>query len=689
MAPELPWVFRVRDDGKHIYLDSGDRRSRTQMLWVAAPPGATASGHASLEHGVLEVVSSDGEPQQQRSIWLVQGVADFQWADGEARIESGYTGPDVHLQFSGRGASVHVHGCTGAYIGDPKPKRVGGLAGTIQWRETGSTQWSTGIARTNGKVTYRLVDEAGVDLAKRNIFIFPDNFDYKILHKQVELTLGADCSVVDGVCSGADKWVIEFGADQDVVVPINISGAEIRLRFERPRPTSFVNVATGEQFSGRDHSISSRVVSALVARSNQHDHIVVRRQQDSWNRAHSFPLSNSQIRLFEIKPFLNALAFDYCGKTSALRIEFPNQSGLDVEAYRIMWRQERVSIPGASSGMQVDLVDLAQTESEDLASSTLERLTGEDWALPPLREGHLYLAIDSSSQAAPCLVKGSGVIESGESRTFKGCIAVSDKDERANSLLALFQRITTKPNEGFNSGQIEECLTWMGRLQSVLQWLDPFLVLASNPVLAVRFLALATLRKHTAALQGLQWGLDEVPLFWHHLTALDSASVVEWANAEFGAEGQGEVLTLLIDLPMQAATQQLAGGDLTALKAKFEARRDQWQICVRQWSDLSRGLTGIRSTGIGTAAASVWNNIVELKQLKSLLETRCQQVPHSSVDMHRTYLLAPFELAICTTYRLDMPPVLRDDLIYARYAISPEAFDDAFCVATILMERTK
>jgi hypothetical protein len=689
LAPEFPWVFRSRSDGKHVYLDSGDRRSRAPELLVATLPGTKATGSATSESGTLEVGGRDDEPPQQRSIWRVQGIAEFQWDGGEARVEAGYTGPDVHLQFSGRGANVHVHGCTGAYIADPKPKRVGGLSGKIQWRSTGSSQWNTGFVRTTGKVTYRLVDEAGVELAKRNVFIFPDTFGYKILHKCVELTLGQGLSVVGATAQGPNKWVIEFGIEPRVVVRIEAPGVEINLRFEKPQPTSFVNVATGEQFSDRNHSVSSRIVGALVAQSNQHDHIVVRRQSGAWNDTHAFPLINNQLRLSETKAFLNALAFDYRGRTNALRIEFPNHAGLEIEAYRIIRRDDCISISGASDGMNVDLVELSPEMGRVPVSHTLERLNEDSWTIPPLREGRLYLAIDSSHQAAPCLVRGHTSSDREDRNTFVGCVAITDEHERSRSLLELFQKITAKPNEGFNSGQIGDCLDWLGRFQQVLPWLDPFLVLASNPAIALKMLALARLRNHTEAQQGLRWGLDEVPLFWHRLNVRDGAEIVEWTHAEFAGEARDAIRDLVHELPLQAVLQQLSSGALPLVKAAYGAWRDQWQIRVQHWSDLADGRTGARSNSIKDAATSLWSNLAEAQELKSLLESRCQQVPDSIGEIHRSYLLAPFELALCAAYRLDIPAVLRDDLIYARYAILPEAFDDAFCVATILMERMK
>jgi hypothetical protein len=689
LAAELPWIFRFRGDGKHVYLDSGERRSRAPELLVATLPGTEVTGCAALEPGTLDVSTRDGEPPQQRAVWRVKGVAELRWQGGEARIEAGYTGPDVHLQFSGRAANVYVNGCTGAYIGDPKPRRVGGLFGRSQWRPAGSSEWKTGVVRSVGKVTYRLIDDAGAELAKRNVFIFPDTFGWKVLHKQVELTLGQGFSVIGPASRVGDKWIIEFGTDSQIVVRIEAPGGEINLRFVKPRLTSFLNVATGDQFDRRNHSISARIIGAIVAQSNQHDHILVRRQSNAWNDTHPFPLLDNQLRLSEIKPFLNALAFDSRGRTHALRIEFPNHAKLEVEAYRISRNGDQVSISGASEAMNIELLELVTKTDETPASVILQRLDQESWVIPPLREGCLYLAMDGSHQAAPCLVKGPTSSDELDLRTFAGCVAISEEGERSRCLSELFQKITTQPGDGFNSGQIDECLDWLGRFQHVLTWLDPFLVLAANPVLAVKLLALARFRNQTQAQQGLRWGLDEVPLFWHRLTALDGAGVAEWANVEFGAEAPDAVRDLLQELPLQAVLHELSNAELPRLQAVYGAWRDQWQIRVQQWSDLSRGRAGTRSKEIGDVATSLWSNLAEAHELQSLLETRCQQVPDSIVDIHRSYLWAPFELALCVAYQLDISPLLRDDLIYARYAVSPEAFDDAFCVAIVLMERMK
>lgn len=689
LDPALPWIFIARSDKKHVYLDSGNRRSRASELLVAVLPDTAVSGAAMLEPGTLEVPMREGEQAQKRLVWRVKGVTELRWPDGEARIEAGYTGPDVHLQFIGRAAIVDVKGCSGAFIGDPKPRRVGGHSGKIQWRPMGANQWSIGSNRTTGKVTYRLVDDKEVELAKRNVFIFPESFNYKIRHKYVELTLGDGFTVVGNLSQANNTWRIDFGAKSFLMISVDTPSGVIELSFEKPQPTAFRHVATGEQFVGRDHTISARFISGLVARSNQHNHIQVRRKDSPWNAMHSFALVDNQLRLSQINSFLKALAFSHRGRTHSLKVEFQNHAGLNIEAFRIVRKGNNIFISGAGPEMNIELLELAPDRGHPPDHRTLKSVDQESWAIPDLREGSLYLAIDSSRQASPCLVMGPVVNEKEDARTFIGCIAIADKDERLKCLLDLFQKITALPNDGFNSGQIDDCLQWLGRFQSVLQWLDPFLVLVANPVLAHKMLVLARLRNNTQSLQGLLWGLDEVPLFWHRLRMSEGVEILEWADREFASKAREVVRDLLEELPLQRMLQQLSKSPALFQKATYEAWRDQWQVRALQWSDLANGQIAARSASIGLASSALWNILSESHELRSLLESRCQQVPNSIEDIHRTYLLAPFELALCVASQLEIPPVLQDDLIYARYAISPDDFDNAYCIAVTLMERMK
>ncbi len=689
LDPALPWIFVTRSDKKHVYLDSGDRRSRASELLVAVLPGTTVSGAAMLEPRTLEVPMREGEQAQKRMVWQVKGIAQLRWPDGEARIEAGYTGPDIHLQFIGRAAIVDVKGCSGAFLGDPKPRRVGGYSGRIEWRPAGANQWNIGSNRTTGKVAYRLVDDAGVELAKRNVFIFPESFSYKVLPKYVELTLGDGFAVVGNLRQASNTWRIDFGAKSSLMIGVETPSGVIELSFEKPQPTAFRHVATGEQFIGRDHTISARLISALVARSYQHKHILVRRKDSSWNVAHSFALTNNQLRLSQVNPFLNALAFSHRGRTHSLKVEFPNHAGLNVEAFRIIRKGNNVFISGAGPEMNIKLLELAPVRGHAPEHHTLTSVDQENWGIPDLREGSLFLAIDSSRQAAPCLVMGPVINDDVDSRTFVGCIGIADEAKRLKCLLDFFHKITALPNDGFNAGQIDDCLQWLGRFQSVLQWLDPFLVLVANPVLAHKMLVLAKLQNHTQALQGLLWGLDEVPLFWHRLRVSEGLEILEWADSNFASEAKDVVRDLLEELPLHRMLQQLSKSPGSLQRATYELWRDQWQVCALQWCDSANGIMASRSASIGLASSSLWSNLSESPELKSLLESHCQQVPDSIEDIHRTYLLAPFELALCVAYQLEIPEVLRDDLIYARYAISTDAFDNAYSIAVTLMELMK
>lgn len=687
---EMPWIFVDKNDKKHVYLDSGDRRSRAPELLVAVLPDTTVSGDAILEPGALDVPVRVGEKPQKRSIWRVKGSAELRWPEGESRIEAGYTGPDVHLQFLGRAAFVDIKGCSGVFLGDPKPRRVGGYSGLIEWRPIRSNHWRTGSNRTLGKCTYILVDDNGVELAKRVVFILPESFSCNVRHTYVELALGDGFTVVGNVSQVGNTWRIDFGPKSILMISIDTPSGVIELTFEKPQPTAFRHVATGEQFDGQNHTISAQLITGLVAKSYQHDYVLVKRRYGGLNASHSVTLVDNKLRLSEIKDFLNALAFSYRGRTHSLRVEFPNQAGLNIEAYRIYRKENHLCISGASDEMNIELLELAPEKDQGSIDFTLDKNKDqESWAIPELRVGSLYLAIDTSRQAAPCLVMGPVVNEAEDSRTFIGCIAIADEDERLKSLLNMFQQITSQPNDGFNSGQIDDCLHWMGRFQFVLQWLDPFLVLAANPILAHKMLVLARLRNHIQALQGLHWWLDKVPLFWHQLRVIDGIAILEWTDREFASQALEIVRDLLEELPLQRIQQQLSKSPTQLLTATFELWRDQWQVRALQWSDSANRQKGTRPALIGLESSALWSNLSDNQQLRLLLESQCLQVPDSIEDIHRTYLLAPFELALCVAYQIKIPEALRDDLIYARYAISPDAFDNAYCIAVTLMERMK
>ena len=317
------------------------------------------------------------------------------------------------------------------------------------------------------------------------------------------------------------------------------------------------------------------------------------------------------------------------------------------------------------------------------------RVNQDCWEIPPLREGRLYLAVDASHQAAPCLVGEHSPVEQGGQYSFLESVALTDERERSTNLLGFFRRVTAEPEQEFHVGQIDVCLDWMGRFQHVLTWLHPFLVLALHPEIALKILILARLRGHIKAEQGLRWSLDEVPLFWHQLAGLDSAKIPSWNHAQFTEETRNQAQELIKELPFQEILGQLSCSPLPLLQATHSAWRDEWQRRVQSWGDQANGRLGIRSSEIARSAELLWNSLAEAPELKTLLEVRCQQVPEGIEELHRTYLLAPFELAASIVHCLELPAHLRDDLIYARYVISPDAFDSAFCVAKILMERMK
>lgn len=687
---ELPWVFEVGRDGRFTYRDSAPQRLRCSELLVAAPLDAIVSGDAELEPGQLAVPARSMEGKQTRLIWRVRGRAEFAVGnDAPLVVEANYKGPQVHLGFSGKVADVAVPGCSAVFVGDPKPRRIGGLSGLIQWRMSGMAEWRSGTIPAVGKVNCRLTDLEGNALAERRIFVFPETFKQKITGKGVELELGHGFSVPGQHARDGVRWTVDFSANLEITIPIEAPSGQIGLVFLKPSRTAFRNIVTGEQYDHGDHILSARVVGALVARSHVHDRILVQRKGGSHSDVREFLLRGGELRLSSIKAFLAALAFSFRGRTSTVTVEYPNEVKLQIEAVRIKRDGNSVSIGGAGPEVTIELHELVPYAGRPAKCIQLERVDQSKWMIPPLPEGSQYLAIDSSYQAAPCLVAGPSSALQAESRTFAGCVALPDAEERVGRLMDLYESIAANPGEAFKSAQFHICLDWFARFKFVLPWVDPFLVLAQKPELALKVLVVARVRNNVEAQRGLIWALDEVPLFWHMLTPVIEANVTEWAISHFGTQSFEDINAFFRELGMSEKLHSIWGRPRPFFEMTHGAWHAGWQIQALAWTDASAMHFGTRSQAMGALASTLWEKLANNEQLRSLLLCRCNRVPHGVEDLHRTYLLAPFDLALAVAFGIELEPSLRDDLIYARYAINPEQFDESFCFAISLIELLK
>ena len=102
------------------------------------------------------------------------------------------------------------------------------------------------------------------------------------------------------------------------------------------------------------------------------------------------------------------------------------------------------------------------------------------------------------------------------------------------------------------------------------------------------------------------------------------------------------------------------------------------------WCSASGRDYQIRIPDVGGAAEAVWMTI-EGHHLFDQARRRPQRLP-ADIDMFRTHLLAPYELAILMSRGVETERGLRDDFLFARHMIDPVQFDDAYCVALSLLE---
>lgn len=339
--------------------------------------------------------------------------------------------------------------------------------------------------------------------------------------------------------------------------------------------------------------------------------------------------------------------------------------------------------------MTVELHELIPQDGQTSQCIPLEPHDQSSWIIPSLAEGSQYLAIDTSYQAAPCLVTGTSKCLLGESRTFTGCVALSNEEERLRGLADLFESITFSPSEASRSAQFDICLDWFGRFKFILPWVDPFLVLASKPELALKVLVVAKIRGHIEAQLGLKWALDEVPLFWHGLTPHMRAKALDWARLKFGAQNEEGLQDLMREIGLSEKYMHLSGRPDLFFHLTRDSWHTAWQHCVLSWKDASEGHFGMRPLAVVASVSGLWGEISDNERLSSLLFARCSQVPYDVNDLHCTYLLAPFDLALAVSFGVELEPSVRDDFIYARYAIDPVQFDESFCFAIALIELLK
>lgn len=696
----------VNVDGEHVQLDCvGGEPLDESSVWVFEPQ-ARAFAYRSLApvrlrasellvsapEGTLPTEGAVAVPQRllingvSRSLWKVNAKARFATLEGDdLLVEAGYTGPQAYLDFKGRAAPFRVRGFSAVFVGDPMPRRIGGLSGRIEWRRAGSATWTNASLRNvTGHLQFRLADADDEVLAeRRRVLVLPESLQRpRLTHGSVSFRLPPDYTVVGQVPGPDGSYAIEFGEANRVVIGLLSRGTQFDLVFDRPMPASFIDLATGEETSSGTRQVSSIAASRIVANSTLHDHVEVRRATDRWSAFHSVALREGRLSLSDVGDFMEALSFHPRGRTHALKVEFPNGPRIAIEPYRIRRQEGCVIVDGANTDMRVQLRNLAAAAAGQPGLVELQRAGADTWHLPnPEALPGMYLATDPTHQAAPCLVT-LGARERTECDGFLDVVEIANEEERCDALLQFYQRIADNPHEGAASTQLDRCLGWLGELQFFLRWLDPFLVLAANTPVALKILVLARLRGHLEAEQGLTWGLSEVPFFWHRVSPEMVRQLMDWSRHQFGEEHVGAVSRLLDDLPLAGRMKSPA-----ALVAAHHPWREAWQAKVADWSSQRNQVFEMRTPALREAARALWQHVSHEKTaaaMRALIKT----VP-PGVDLDQTYLLAPYELAIAHRYELALDCNLKDDLLFARYMIDPTLFDDAHCTAMVLLESTK
>ena len=610
LEPESPWVFEPRSDG-FLYKSLAPARLRSSELLVVVPEGAEATGDAVQIAGRL---SLGGES---RAFWKVAGKAQFNCNDAEpSTVEAGYQGPQVYLDFRGRPPNFKVNEFSTAFIGDPMPRRLGGLSGRVEWRKAGSPDWChTPVRSMTGQMSFRLVGAEGEVFAeRRRVFVFPENFRPETGGGKVAFVLPAEFSVVGSKPEPGGAYALQFGQSSRLQVCLSYPGGKVDVVFERRNPMSFVDVVTGEETCTGERRIAAREADRIQASSTLHDRIHVGREQDRWNAVHPIRLHNGSVSLSSMRDFFQALSFHPRGQTHALKVQFQNGPAIVIEA---------------------------------------------------------------SHQAVPCPVANVADV-SGNSQAFLDAIAVANDEEREQVLVGFYQRIIGSPHEGRNSEQLDACLTWFGDFQNELGFLVPFLILAARPDLSLKTLFLARLRNKVEAEQGLLWALDEVPFFWHRVSGSVISESINWASRQFGPEVMSKFISYVVDLKSSTLPR------LVMRKVALRPHADAWHSKVLNWGGRSTDELETRTPELAKIAAELRSQVND-QQIELELWSRPATIP-TDVDIFRTRLFTPFELAVATARGVVLDERLMDDITYARYVIDKDLFDEAYAAGLVLVE---
>lgn len=676
------WVFEPRN-GEYVFKAPAPVRLRSRELLVAVGAGTRVSG--DVERIASASLNTGNDASAARDLWKVTGQATIERdGDEHARIVAGYDGPQSYFDFRGKSPSTYqVRGYTSVFVGNPEPRRVSGMGGRIQWRRHGETEWKNGwSASATGLLAFRLVDESGATLAeRRRILVLPEGFRPEVTMRSVTLRLPADFSLVGQGRSPEGKYTVEFGSASKLSIDVVVPGTGATLLFTRPVPGAFVNLLSREQFSTGITIINSRAMDRMSAQSTQGGrYIEVSRTQDKRN---AYPIAlheDRRLNLLDIKPFLQAMAFHPHARNHNLRIEFQNAAAIEVDFFlsRIQREGWELKIQGAPADAEIELKPLTVSHTEEYETLVPERTSIDTWTIPDLKgKAPLYLAVDRTRQAYPSLVVGVTSQEASP-ETFTGVVCMKNEAEREQALLALYREIVDAPHSAKSAIELEICLNWICDFQLYLEWLDPFLVLASAPELAVKVLVLAEIRGNSEAASSMMEVLDKVPFFWHSITNSALGNVTSWAISQFGMEAFATARSIFERISIPRMLMEPVGEN------PYQPI-EKWQTTVNEHPWLTAREKEQRSPALADFANRLWGRPDIPDNVRSRLSMRPKTIS-INVDLARTYLLAPQEFALAQVLSVEMDDVQRADFIYARYVIGPVQFDTAYCAALRALE---
>ena len=676
------WVFEPRN-GEYVFKAPAPVRLRSRELLIAVGAGSRVSGDAVRIAGASLKVGNDVSAV--RDLWKVTGQATIEReGDDPARIVAGYDGPQSYLDFHGRSPSNYqVQGYTSVFVGNPEPRRIGGIGGRIQWRKHGETEWkSVWSSSATGLLAFRLTDENGTTLAeRRRVLVLPEGFRPEVTMRSVTLRLPTEFSLSGQDRSPEGRYTVEFGTAAKLSIDLVVPGAGITVLFTRPVPGAFVNLLSREQFSTGLTIINARVMDRMSAQSTQSGrYIEISRTQDKRN---AYPIAlhgDRRLNLLDIKPFLQALAFHPRARNHNLRIEFQNAAAIEVDFLlsRIQREGWELKVQGAPADAEIELKPLTASHAEEHETLVPERVSIDTWTIPDLNgKAPLYLAVDRTRQAYPSLVVGV-TPQDASPETFTGVVCMKIEADREQALVKLYREIVDTPHSAKSEIELDICLNWISDFQLYLEWLDPFLVLASTPELAVKVLVLAELRGYSEGASSMLEALDKVPFFGHSITNSVLANVSSWAISQFGMDAFATVRGIFNQIPIPRTLMEPAGDN------PFQPI-EKWQTAVNEHQWLTAREKEQRSPALADFANRLWGRPDVPDNVRSKLRTRPRTIS-TDVDLARTYFLAPQEFALAVVLGVEMDDAQRADFIYSRYVIGLEQFDAAYCASLRLIE---